>query len=91
MDRKDTLNQWMDRKDRSTDKSSVRNFPFQTPKISKVSLVVMGHNDTPCGQPAPGRPIGNSSDWTTESTTAQMSNTTTADNDKDNALDDVLD
>jgi hypothetical protein len=36
----------------------VRNFPCQTLKISKVSLVVMGHNDRPCRRPAPGRPIG---------------------------------
>jgi hypothetical protein len=36
----------------------VRNFLCQTLKISKVSLVVMGHNDTPCGRSAPGRPIG---------------------------------
>jgi hypothetical protein len=35
-----------------------RNFTCQTLKISKVSLVVMGHDDTPCGQPAPGRFIG---------------------------------
>jgi hypothetical protein len=33
-------------------------FSCQTQEISKVSLVVIwGHNDTPCGRPAPGRPI----------------------------------